>query len=120
MIKFEEIWREQCDATLTIQSRYGERAALDYLVGQKLLHFVSAAREQPAFAGQLPSFVAQVRHMFPREALLTYLSDLEAQLTEKSHEVDMDDTSLGSAAMSDLTSLKQVADILRAENLGRA
>jgi len=120
MVKFEEVWRDQCDATATILSRYGERAALNYLVGEKLLHFASATRGQPAFAAQLPSFVARVRRMFPREVMLTYLTELEARLTEESHEVDMDDLSLGSAAINDLTSLKQVADLLRVENLGTA
>ena len=70
MPKFEEIWRDQLDATVTIQSRYGERAALDYLVGEKLLHFTSAARKHPAFATQLPAFVAHVRKMFAREVML--------------------------------------------------
>lgn len=52
--------------------------------------------------------------------MLTYLTELESRLTEESHEVDMDDLSLGSAAINDLTSLKQVADLLRVENLGTA
>jgi hypothetical protein len=120
MVKFEDVWRDQCDATATILSRYGERAALDYLVGEKLLHFVSATKGQPEFAAQLPSFVGRVRQMFPREVMLTYLTELEARLTEESHEVDMDDLSLRSSAISDLTSLKQVADLLRVEKLGTA
>jgi len=61
-----------------------------------------------------------VRQIFPRKGLLTYLAELEASLTEESHEVDMDDLYLGSAAISDLTSLKQVVDLLRVENLGTA
>jgi hypothetical protein len=59
MVKFEEVWRDQCDATATILSRYGERAALNYLAGEKFLHFASATRGQPAFATQFPSFVAR-------------------------------------------------------------
>lgn len=31
MVKHEDIWRGQCDATITIRARYGEEAALDYL-----------------------------------------------------------------------------------------
>jgi hypothetical protein len=120
MAKFEEIWREQCAATVTIRSQYGERAALDYLIGEKLLHFTSAARTRPEFAAQLPAFVAEVRAMFSRESLMAYLTRLEADLTEKSHEVDMEDTYLGSAAISDLTSLKQIEDLLRADRLGTA
>jgi len=120
MTKFEEIWRDQCDASITIQSRYGERAALDYLVGEKLLHFTSAAITRPEFAAQLPTFVARVRKMFPREKIETYIRELEDRLIEQSHQVDMDDISLDSAAVSDLTSLRQITDLLLADNLGTA
>lgn len=120
MAKFEEIWREQCAATVTIRAQYGERAALDYLIGEKLLHLTSAARTRPKFAAQLPAFVAEARAMFSRESLMAYLTGLEADLTEKSHEVDMEDTYLGSAAISDLTSLKQIEDLLRADRLRTA
>jgi hypothetical protein len=51
---------------------------------------------------------------------MAYLTGLEADLTEKSHEVDMEDTYLGSTAISDLTSLKQIEDLLRADRLGTA
>jgi len=84
------------------------------------LHFVSAARSQPAFAAQLPSFVAQIRHIFPREALLAYLGELEVRLTEQSHDVEMDDTSIWTPEISDLTSLNQIMELLCAEHLGRA
>jgi hypothetical protein len=84
MVKHEDIWREQCDATVTIRARYGEQAALDYLIGEKLLHFTGAARKHPDFARQLPSFVARVRQMFARDVMLRYLAELEARLTPKS------------------------------------
>ena len=99
---------------------YRERAALDYLVGEKLLHFTLAARTRPEFAAQLPTFVARVRQMFPRETIETYIAELEDRLIEDSHQVDMDDISLDSAAVSDLTSLRQITDFLLAENLGTA
>jgi hypothetical protein len=120
MARFEEIWREQCEATVTIQSRYGQRAALDYLIGEKLLLFTFTARTRPEFAARLPAFVARVRQMFPREVIATYITELEGRLTEESHHVDADDVFLETAAVSDLTSLLQIADLLRAENLGTA
>lgn len=70
MTKHEDIWREQFDATAAIRERHGEKAALDYLVGEKLLHFTTASREHPVFAAQLPAFVARVRRMFEREEML--------------------------------------------------
>ena len=120
MTRHEDIWREQCDATATIHARYGEKAALDYLVGEKLLLFTTTAREHPAFAAQLPAFIGRVRQIFAREVMLNYLGDLEARLVKESHEVDPEDIILGSRAASDLDSLKQVADLLRAESLGTA
>ncbi len=120
MAKFEDIWREQCEATHRIRSRHGDNAALEYLVGEKLLHYVSAARNNPAFAEQLPAFVSEVRAMFPREAMASYLTGLEQRLTEDSHVVDPEDAYLGSGAIDDLTSLKQIVDLLRMETLGTA
>jgi len=58
--------------------------------------------------------------MFPRETIETYIAELEDRLIEDSHQVDMDDISLDSAAVSDLTSLRQITDFLLAENLGTA
>lgn len=120
MIKFEDIWHEQCEAALAIRSNYGERAALEYLVGEKLLRFTSTARTRPEFAAQLPAFVGRVRQIFPREVIVAYIAELERSLTEESHQVDADDLYLDSAAVSDLTSLRQIADLLRADNLGTA
>lgn len=120
MTKFEDIWREQCDAAITIRERYGEQAALDYLVGEKLMHFTRAARENPDFARQLPSFVARTRKMFARDVMLRYLTDLECKLSEKSHEIDPEDMTLTSGAIDDLQSLKQIEDLLRANALGTA
>lgn len=117
---FEDIWRKQCEATQGIRKRFGEEAALDYLVGEKLFQYVSAARDNPAFAEQRPAFVSDVRQMFPREAMATYLIALEQRLTEDSHFVDIDDTYLGSGSIDDLISLKQIVDLLCAETLGTA
>ena len=76
MAQFEQIRREQCEATETIRSRYGERAALEYLVGEKLLLFTSTARTRPEFAAQLPAFVAHVnRPGFTGEFFVQNLRD---------------------------------------------
>jgi hypothetical protein len=120
MAQFEHIWREQCAATDTIRSRHGERAALDYLVGEKLLLYTSTARTRPEFAAQLPAFVTRVREMFPRKVITSYIEELEARLTEESHQVDTEDVFLETTAVSDLTSLFQIADLLRVESLGTA
>jgi len=82
MGKFEDIWREQCEATHGNRKRFSDEATLDYLVGEKLLHYVSAARDNPAFATLLPAFVGEVRQMFPRENMASYITRLEQRLTK--------------------------------------
>jgi hypothetical protein len=62
---FGKFWQEQCEAAETIMARYGQSADFDYLVGEKLLHYVSAAKDRPEFARQHPEFVAGVRRLFP-------------------------------------------------------
>ena len=58
------IWQEQCAATRQVRRRYGTTAAFDYLVGEKLLHHVSAAAKHPEFSAQLPMFIAEIRRIF--------------------------------------------------------
>ena len=48
--KQHEIWIEQCGAAETIKARYGLKAAFDYVVGEKLINFASAATQHPEFA----------------------------------------------------------------------
>jgi hypothetical protein len=45
--KHHEIWLEQCEAARTIKARYGLKAAFDYVVGEKLISFASAASHIP-------------------------------------------------------------------------
>ena len=59
--KAHEIWVEQCDAAQLIKLRYGLKSAFDYVVGEKLVNFASAASQHSEFARELPKFVAEVR-----------------------------------------------------------
>lgn len=120
MAQFELIWRDQCEATLTIRSGHGERAALEYLIGEKLLLFTSTARTRPEFAAQFPPLLAACARRFSYTAILAYVTELEQRLTEESHRVDADHVSLNSAGISYLTSLRHIADMLRAGHLGTA
>jgi hypothetical protein len=51
-------------ATKAIKRRFGAKTALDYLIGEKLISFADAARDHPAFARELPKFLAAVWHTF--------------------------------------------------------
>ena len=58
--RWQDIWMEQCEAAEAILHRYGVEPAFDYIVGEKLVNFVEAAAENPAFALALPRFVSRV------------------------------------------------------------
>jgi hypothetical protein len=62
--EFHRRWIEQCEAALRIKQRFGLGNALEYLVGEKLLHFVEAAEHHPEFARAVPYFVAEIKRVF--------------------------------------------------------
>lgn len=115
----EEIWREQCAATATIENRFGRTAAFDYLVGEKLLTFVTTARTRPDFARQLPLFVAHIRALFDLDDIASGLRRIEQRFLERIRDDALDDD-LPSSARSDLDALRQVADLLETPTLGTA
>ena len=69
-IKFHPRWIEQCEAARRIKQYFGLSNALEYLVGEKLLHFIEAAEHHPEFAQELPYFVTEIKRVFslPRSA----------------------------------------------------
>jgi hypothetical protein len=81
--KQHEIWIEQCGAAETIKARYGLKAAFDYVVGEKLTNFASAATQHPEFARELPRFVSEVRRMFTPEEIRIHTARLEREQSEK-------------------------------------
>lgn len=70
-------WTEQCTATEDIRESFGLESALDYLIGEKLFTFVMASERDPAFAAELPAFVAEVRKIFSNAEIREYLEHLE-------------------------------------------
>jgi len=73
MREFHKIWIEQCDAARNIREAFGLQKALGYLIGEKLLNFLRAADQDPAFAGEVPGFVEEIRDIFDRSEIQTYL-----------------------------------------------
>ena len=76
-IQFHKIWVEQCEATEGIRERFGLDDALNYLIGDKLFHFVQAAEQHPEFAAELPAFIAEILRLFTASQIRNYLDDLE-------------------------------------------
>src|ERR1035441_5277170 len=85
--KPHKIWIEQCEATQTIKARFGLTAAFDYLVGEKLMSFASAASRHPDFARELPRFVSEVRRMFTPDEIGAQLAQIERSQNERNVDV---------------------------------
>jgi hypothetical protein len=131
-LKFHEIWIEQCKAAEQIKLRYGLKAAFEYLVTEKLLNFADAATKHPAFASELPRFVARVRGLFTVEEMRTHLNRIECEPQEydtcirERHGFDDEDEqeedalSLGSsaAAAERARQFATIAELLTAAELG--
>jgi hypothetical protein len=92
-VEFHNIWIEQCAATEDIREQFGTKNALDYLIGEKLFHFVEAAEKDADFAAELPAFVTAIRRLFSTEEIRTYLDHLERMkfLAPPEPEIAMED-----------------------------
>jgi hypothetical protein len=73
-MRFEKVWVDQCRATKAIKRRFGAKSALDYLIGEKLIAFADAACAHPAFARELPKFLAAIWHTFNEYEIAGYAS----------------------------------------------
>jgi hypothetical protein len=73
-MRFEKIWADQCRATKAIRRRFGAKSALDYLIGEKLIMFADAAKDDPGFAKELPRFLAAVWQMFNEYEIAGYIA----------------------------------------------
>ncbi len=75
--QFHRVWIEQCAATEDIREAFGLENALDYLIGEKLFTFLLISERDPAFATELPAFVAEIRRLFSAAEMHEYLDHLE-------------------------------------------
>ena len=119
--KAHQIWIEQCEAAQTIKARFGLKAAFDYLVGEKLVNFVSAASRHPDFARELPRFVSQVRSMFTPDEFGAHLAQIERAQSEQTADVLDEDDPLceNPAAVAERTrQFKLIKELLTATALG--
>lgn len=90
-IQFHKIWIEQCEATEGIRDHFGSKNALDYLIGEKLFHFVQAAEQHSEFATELPAFVEEIHRLFTAGQIREYLDELEKTKYLAPQEPDLDD-----------------------------
>ena len=81
-VEFHMIWRDQVRAVSAIRQQHGEEAAFDYIVAERLMNFAEAAEERPAFARELPRFVAAIREAFPPDMMQSGLQRVARYLEE--------------------------------------
>ena len=120
-IRFQDIWIEQCQATLGIKARFGVADAFDYLVGEKLGNYVEASQDRPEFARELPKFVSEIRRIFTRDELLGNLCHLENRLKAELSEVstkDIIDELFAKHAAERLKRLVDMKEMLLSSHLG--
>jgi hypothetical protein len=60
----EQIWKSCCEASVGIRDRHGLKAAIDYLVGEKLMTFAQTGENHPEFLAELPAFSKSIRKLF--------------------------------------------------------
>ena len=119
--KQHEIWIEQCGAAETIKARYGLKAAFDYVVGEKLINFASAATQHPEFARKLPRFVSEVRRMFTPEEIRIHTERLEREQSEKAVDDSDEDELYGESPIAAAERIRQfttLKELLTAPELG--
>jgi hypothetical protein len=75
--RFQDIWKDQCEAAEGIAAAHGNVDALDYLIGEKLDNCAQAAATRPEFARELPRFVAAIRQIFSTDDIEAYFEALE-------------------------------------------
>ena len=89
--RFQDIWKEQCEAARSVRDQHSVVSALDYLIGEKLLNFAEAAVTRPEFARELPRFVAEVRNIFSAEEIRRYLDHLERMAAFEDEQASAED-----------------------------
>lgn len=88
-MKLSEIWFEQCQAARDIEFEFGVPQALDYLIGEKFVHFVEAAGTDADVREELPAFIAEIKTIFEPWQLAEYLDN--ARLTVAGPDEDEED-----------------------------
>jgi hypothetical protein len=68
-----KIWAEQCEAARGIEDEFGTDKALDYLIGEKFLHFLEVAETNAEFRAEILAFVAEIRTIFEPWQLAEFL-----------------------------------------------
>jgi len=116
-----KIWIAQCEAAETVRTRFGLKAAFNYIVGEKLINFVEAASNNRAFAQELPRFISEVRRMFTPDEIGAQLTRIEREQNEKDEDVLNEDDPLRESPAKIAERVRQftmIKELLTATTLG--
>jgi hypothetical protein len=79
-----EHWQDYCAVAPGIRSQFGLSAALQYVVGEKLMAFAQTAETSEAFRAELPAFCDGVRKLFTKDEIAKHFEATNsASLMEK-------------------------------------
>ena len=75
-MKPSKIWISHCETAREILSESGVIQALDYLVAQKLAHYLEVAKTDADFKKELNAFQSEIWSIFKESELNAYLMNL--------------------------------------------
>ena len=104
-----------------IRARFGLKAAFDYLVGEKLTIFVSAASRHPDFARELPRFISEIRRMFTLDKILVYLAQMEHEQNKQIYDISEEDNPSHESSVAAVEHVRQfmmIKELLTMTRLG--
>jgi hypothetical protein len=86
--RFQDIWKDHCEAARGVREQHGVISALEYLIGEKF--YAETAVGRPEFARELPRFVAEIRSIFSAEEIRPYLQHLERMAAQEGEALSAD------------------------------
>ena len=72
-----EQWQQCCEVTPGIHKRFGFDAAIDYLVGEKLMAFARSGKRHPDIIAELPAFAQRIRTLFTSVEIRAHFASAE-------------------------------------------
>jgi len=109
----KNLWQDYSDAAIAIRERFGSNAAIDYLLGEKLMTFAQTGETEPAFLAELPAFADRIRSLFSA-------ADMENYFVRADHAARIDPDLLQDATPEEIEEFQSVIDDARRDRERRA
>jgi hypothetical protein len=72
-----EHWQDYCKVAPEIRERHGLAAAIEYVVGEKLMAFAQSAETDEVFRAELPAFCKKIRQLFTMAEIERFFETVE-------------------------------------------